>query len=125
ELTAAADMAQLEPEDLIRLGQAAELTGIDGGEILAQAHQLFLSRGESANAARCAFWIAMRLLNMGERIRGGGWLARARRLVDDIPGECVEQGFLLTVDARQMAEAGDLVRALAAYDQARLIGERF
>lgn len=125
ELTAAANVAPLEPEDLIRLGQAAELTGIDGGEILAQAHQLFLSRGDPASAARCAFWMAMRLLNMGERIRGGGWLARARRLVDDIAGECAEQGYLLTIDARQLAQAGEFARALAAYEQAQLIGERF
>src|SRR5207244_10675836 len=81
--------------------------------------------GGAANAARCAFWIATRLLNLGERIRGGGWLARARRLVYDIPSECAEKGYLLTADARQMAQAGDLAHALVAFEQARLIGERF
>jgi len=51
KLTAADNMAPLEPEDLIRLGTAAELSGVGGNEILTRAHQAFLSRGDSAGAA--------------------------------------------------------------------------
>ncbi len=125
ELNAAANTAPLEAEDLVRLGTAAELTGVGGGEILVRAYQAFLSRGDMAMAARCAYWMAMRQLNQGERIRGAGWLARARRLVDDIPSECAEKGFLLAADARQLAEQGDQAGAQAAFEQARLIGEQF
>ena len=38
--------APLEPENLVRLGTPAELTGRGGGEIIVRAHQAFLARGE-------------------------------------------------------------------------------
>ena len=71
----------------------------------ARAHHEFLRRGDAERAARCAFWLAFSLLNQGELARGGGWLARARRLLDDGRRDCVEQGYLLvagggTVDLR-------------------------
>src|SRR5689334_8371733 len=82
--------APLEPEDLVRLGTAAELTGRGGNDVLSRAHQAYLARGDLPGAARCAYWQGMRLFNQGERIRGGGWLARARRLLADVPGDCAE-----------------------------------
>jgi len=38
-----------------------------------------------------AFWLAFHFLNRGDFARGGGWLARARRLLDDGQHDCAEQ----------------------------------
>ena len=65
-----------------------------------------------ARAARCACWLVFVLLNGGEFARAGGWLARARRLLDDGQRDCAEQGHLLVPDALQQAAAGDCAGAL-------------
>lgn len=83
--------APLEPEDLERLA-----TDADSADIFARAHNEFFSRGDRERSARCAFWLAFGLLNTGELARGGGWIARARRLLDDGQHDCVVQGYLLS-----------------------------
>ncbi|HET9556792.1 MAG TPA: DNA-binding response regulator, partial [Actinomycetota bacterium] len=82
-LSAADQAAPLEPDDLELLAAAAFLVGRDdeSAEVWARAHQERLARGETERAARCAFWVAFGLLNRGEQARGGGWVARARRLL--------------------------------------------
>src|SRR6266511_2678777 len=85
-LSAADRETPLEAEDLERLAYAAYLTGkdVDSEDVLTRAHQAFLSRGDSEGAARCAFWIAFGLLNSGDLARGGGWLARAQRVLAEV-----------------------------------------
>ena len=85
----------LEPLDLVDLAQAANLIGkeSEGAEILARAHQGFLSRGEIQPAARCAFWLGFMALINGEQAQAGGWLSRAGRLLEGQP-DCVEKGYL-------------------------------
>ena len=75
----------LEPEDLERLAVAAYLVGRDGdsADVWARAYHECLRLGEAARAARSAFWLGLGLLLRGELARGGGWLARAQRLLDD------------------------------------------
>ena len=75
----------LEPDDLERMATAAYLVGRDAesGDIWARAHQAFLGRGDPARAARCAFWLGYGLLDKGKVARGGGWIARAHRLLGD------------------------------------------
>jgi DNA-binding CsgD family transcriptional regulator len=126
-LSAADRETPLEPEDLERLATAAYLVGRDDdcAEILARAHHEFLSRGSAERAVRCAFWLAFGLLNRGEFARGGGWIARARRLLDDVQHDCVEQGYLLFPVALQSFVEGDAATARATFDQAAKIGERF
>lgn len=117
----------LQPEELEQLATAAYLLAKDAesSDILARAHQLFLSRGNVERAARCAFWLAFELLNRGEHARGRGWAARARRLLDDGQHDCVEQGYLLVPDAIECIEAGELARAAATFARAEQIGDRF
>ena len=75
-----------EVDDLERLASAAYLArparrGLR--EVGARAHQAYAAQGDVARAARCAFWIAFGLLNGGELARGGGWVDRAQRLLDE------------------------------------------
>ncbi len=114
-------------EDLERLATAAYLTGKEdeSGELWARAHHEFLVRGEPTRAARCAFWLAYGLLEKGELARGSGWLARARRLVDECQRECVEQGYLLLPEGLEHIDAGDYQGAGTILGRAAAIGERF
>ena len=124
----AADLeAPLELEDLERLARAADLTGRGDvcSEALARAHHESLRMGETARAVRNAFWLGMSLVNRGEMVRGGGWLARARRLLDESRLDCVEQGYMLVPFARQTLEEGDPAAADAMFEQAGAVAERF
>jgi DNA-binding NarL/FixJ family response regulator len=127
KLSAADRESSLAPEDLERLATAAYLVGRDADceEVLARAHQVWLRLGGAERAARCAFWLAFGLLNRGELARGGGWLARARRLLDDGQLDCVEQGYLLLPVALQRFAEGDAAAAYATFGQAAKIGDRF
>src|SRR4029077_4098247 len=119
--------APLRPEDLERLPMAAYLVGRDAerDETLARAHHEWLRLGGTERAARCAFWLAFGLLNRGELARGGGWLARAQRLLDDGHWDCGEQGYLLIPLAIQCLGQGDAAAAYATSGQAAKIGDRF
>ena len=127
ELSAADREAPLEPEDLERLATAAYLVGRDEDsiEVWERAHHELLSRGGVERAARCAGWLVFVLLNGGEFARGGGWLARARRLLDDGQHDCAERGHLLVPVAFQHAFEGDWPTAFAISGQAAEIGDRF
>jgi len=127
QLSSADHEAPLELEDLERLATAAYLVGRDddSADVWARAHQECLRLGDEARAARCAFWLALGLLLRGELARGGGWLGRARRLLDDAQRDCVEQGFLLVPVALQSLAEGDAATAYATFGQAAKIGDRF
>ncbi len=120
--------APLGPEDLDRLAVAAYLTGDDsaGVDARARAHAGFLERGEPVRAAASAFWLAFSILDQPQqRSQAAGWLARARRLVEDAGVDCVEQGWLLCASAFQQAAAGDPESARVTFAEAAAIGERF
>src|SRR6266536_3253673 len=127
QLSAAGREAPLGLEDLERSAVAAFLVGRDGDSFDAwgRAHQACLHVGDAARAARCAFWLAFGLLNRGEATRGGGWLARARRLLDEARRDCVEKGYLLVPAGIQSFAAGDLAAAHAHFTEAAAMGDRF
>jgi ATP/maltotriose-dependent transcriptional regulator MalT len=127
ELSAADRESALEPEDLERLATATYLVGRDEDSVVVweRAHHELLGRGEVLRAARCAGWLVFVLLNGGEFARAGGWLARARRLLDDGRRDCAEQGHLLLPAAFQRAAEGDWPGAYAIAGQAAEIGDRF
>jgi DNA-binding CsgD family transcriptional regulator len=127
QLSAVDREAPLAPDDLERLATAAYLVGrdADSTDIWTRAHHEFLARGDVERAARCAFWLAWVLLNKGELVRGGGWVARARRLLDDGQRDCVEQGYLLWGVAARSIFEGDSTSACATFARAVEIGERF
>jgi hypothetical protein len=127
KLSAADRETPLAPEDLERLATAAYLVGrdADSDDSWARAHHGWLRLGRAERAVRCAFWLAFGLLDKGELARGGGWLARARRLLDDGHLDCVEQGYLLMPLAVQRLAEGDAATAYVTFDQAAKIGDRF
>ncbi|MEU9854168.1 LuxR C-terminal-related transcriptional regulator [Streptomyces sp. NPDC047974] len=124
---AEADRAEpLGPDDLVRLATAAYLVGRDAesGAATERAHHAYLGLGATAPAVRCAFWAALPLLLRGETARGGGWLARAARLLEDDGLDCVERGYLLFPQGLRLVHK-DPRAAHARFGEAAAIGERF
>jgi DNA-binding NarL/FixJ family response regulator len=123
--------ADIEPglglEDSERLAVAAYLVGRNEESVEAwtRAHLECVELGDVARAARCAFWLAFGLLNRGDLARGGGWIDRAQRLLDDAGLECVERGYLRYPVALRAIFTGDGATAHAAFMEAAEIGARF
>ena len=126
ELSRADGEAPLLPADLELLAKAAQLTGRDAAceELWTRAHHEFRRRGETSRAARCAIWLGLVLTDRNEAARGGGWIARARRMLAT-SADCVEQGYLLLPEALQYFAKGDYPGAYFAFERAAQIGERF
>ena len=117
----------LPPEDLEHSAIAAHLIGweADRDERLARAHQSFLNAGDVESAARCAFWLGFCLTTAGEVARGGGWLARAKRLLDDAGMDSALRGYLLLPDGYRALYGRDVPKALTMFAEAGAIGRRF
>jgi DNA-binding CsgD family transcriptional regulator len=117
----------LDLEDLERLAVAAYLVGRaeDSVDAWTRAHHECLRLGNVARAGRCAFWAAFELLNNGDLARGGGWIDRARRFLDDADLDCVEHGYLLYAVGLRAIFEGDGARAHSAFTTAVDIGDRF
>lgn len=115
------------PDDLERLATTAYLLGRheESAEAWARAHQLSLDQDDAEGAARCAFWLGFQLLLGGERARGGGWIARARRLLEEAGRDCVERGFLQLPRGLRSLGEGDAEAAYAAFADAEETGRRF
>jgi DNA-binding CsgD family transcriptional regulator len=127
-LAAAERSNALPPDDLERLATAAFLIGCEaeGLEALTRAHHDFMSHGDVESGARCAARVGSRLFWTGEAARAAGWLARARRVLDDAGcDESVVHGYLLMPSAVRSAMEGDTDTALSAFQRALAIGERF
>ncbi len=118
---------RLEPEDLECLAVAAYVVGEDGecDRAWERAHRGWLQRGERARAVQCGFWLGMHLRQRGEDALGGGWLARAGRLLADQELDCVEHGYLHLPLAIQALRRGDLAVAATSFTHASEIGARF
>ena len=127
QLTQADDDGGLSGPDLERLAVATALTGRapTAVEILTRAHKRFLDDGDVISAARCAGWIGMHLMLLGERATSGGWFARAQRLVQEAPTPCSVEGFLLIPAGLGAMYGGDPGNAAAMFGRAEQIGEEF
>lgn len=93
--------------------------------VLSRAYQAHLDAGDSSRAARCAFWLGLRLLFRDETGRATGWFARARRLLECQEQPCVEDGYLLLPAVEQELNAGNCAAAYAIAADAAKIGDRF
>ena len=126
-LTAADARDLLTAGDLDRLGTAAHLIGRPdaAADAWQRAYGGFLGDGQDARAARCAFWLALTLLQRGEHARAGGWLARAHSVLDAAGLECAERGYLRLPVALQALSSGDASAAHAEFEQILEIAEEF
>lgn len=125
---AAADAEQpLAVEDVERLAAAAYLLRRheDSVDAWVRAHQEHLRRADPARAARCAFWLWFGHMNRGEMAQAGGWIGRARTIVDECRLDCVEQGYVRLPDALGAMFAGDPGTACPRLDEIVGIAERF
>jgi DNA-binding CsgD family transcriptional regulator len=117
----------LEPVDLERLATAAYLTGHDEASIAAwgRAHQTWLAQGDPGRAVRSAFWLGFGLVQRGDVAQGGGWLARAERLVEEHELDTVERGYLLVPGGLMALGAGEIELAGERFGEAERLGRRF
>jgi ATP/maltotriose-dependent transcriptional regulator MalT len=122
-----ADAAGLAGEDLELLATSAYLIGRDEEylRVLGRGYDVYLGRDETIGAARCAFWLGLRLFFRGEMGQANGWFARAQRLLDRLGHDCVERGHLLLPVAQQHLFAGDCETAFEVAARAIEVGERF
>jgi ATP/maltotriose-dependent transcriptional regulator MalT len=125
-LSIAEQAGRLGGDDLELLAMSAYLTGRDDDYLaaLGRTFDVHAECGESLRAARCAFWLGLRLMFRGEMGRASGWLARAQRLVEGEDDSCAERGYLLVPVAEQLLDAGDSEAAYATAGRAAEIGER-
>ena len=118
-----------DPEDLERLALCAQLTGREdlADAAWARAYDGFCDLGEVRSAARCAFWLGLVLIaGRGAEARGGAWIARARRLLDERgPRECPEWGYVLLPGALRALDGDDPGVAYVAFEEAVAVGRRF
>lgn len=127
QLSAADHERGLAVEELEQLALSAYMLGRDDECAAAwmRAHQEYLRRGEIPQAARCAFWQACGPLFRGELAPAMGWIARGRRVLEAVPEDCVEQGWLLVLTALPILFGGDTESAYPHFVRAGEIAERF
>jgi len=105
---------------LFLVGRAQE--GVDA---LTHAHEAFLGVDDVAGATRCAAWLGMHLMDLGDRARSAGWFARAQRLVEADPATGPGQGFLLIPEGLGALYAGEGARASDVFARAAEFARRF
>lgn len=126
-LVSADSETSLDAEDLELLAKAAYLIGKESGctDTWARAHQKFLDQANTKRAANSAFWTGMLLFFRGEHAQGGGWMARARRLIDEYRQDSAESGLLLIPEGLQFLRKGEAESAQELFSKAAEIGKRF
>ena len=118
----------LAPDDLERLAAAAFLSGRDedSEQLWTRAYRELVACGEIERAVRCAFWQAMMLFERGQSAPGSGWIARARRLLDDHQRDCGRTRLPVAAERHQQRHRrGSCSGASAIFEQAAAIGDRF
>ncbi|MDX1658399.1 MAG: LuxR C-terminal-related transcriptional regulator [Nitriliruptorales bacterium] len=120
------DGATLTPHDLAHLSDAAWWLGevdecLRWGEA---AYRGQLDLDQRSAAAMTALGMAVSLLLRGDEALGSGWLARAQRLLDDLP-DGPEHGYArYLVEVEGGLDGDDIDAVAAAARDVRAIGER-
>ena len=117
----------LGPEDSMALATSAYLLGNvdDAVRALQAGYQDRIRYGDSRGAVRFAFWLGLVLNLRGEMAVGGGWVARAQRLLESEAEDVVERGYLLIHEFFQHLDRGDFARADATAACVVETGRRF
>jgi DNA-binding NarL/FixJ family response regulator len=127
ELTAADRDSGLPAEDVERLAIAAHLigNGDESVDLLARAHQEYLKKGGIAEAAWCAAWAGMRLMNAGSVAQSSGWFARAERLFSSHGVRCRAEGLILVARALGALYGGDAETARQTFEEVAVVADTF
>ncbi|HEY7134445.1 MAG TPA: LuxR C-terminal-related transcriptional regulator [Acidimicrobiia bacterium] len=117
----------LAPPDLELAARAADLAGHDAAAVgfWTRAVHACERDGDAEQAAHCAFWLGMLLMQRGELAPAAGWWARAGRLLEEGRIESVVTGYLLIPDALQGLWAGDASSAHPRFVEVLRAAERF
>jgi ATP/maltotriose-dependent transcriptional regulator MalT len=123
-LRGAGDLA---PEDTMALATSAYLLGnVDEAvRALQGGYQDRIRNGDSLGAVRFASWLGLLLNVRGESAVGGGWVARAQRLLESETEDVVERGYLLAHEFFQHLGRGDFARAAETAARVVETGRRF
>lgn len=113
--------------DFADLATAAFLLGRhnDCIQALQRAYQAHLDAGDQPAAVRSAFWLAMALMDRGERAVAGGWISRAERLLEGFEQDTVEHGYVLFFRMLGHILGGDPVAGLDEAVTLTSYGRRF
>jgi ATP/maltotriose-dependent transcriptional regulator MalT len=117
----------LKAEDALALATAAYLLGdVDEAiRALQGGYQDMINNGDDLGAVRFAFWLALILNVRGETVIGGGWVARAKRLLETQPDDLAERGYLLIHDFYAYLNRGDFGGATETAAKVVDAGRRF
>ncbi len=117
----------LPPQDIELAASVAMLLGLNAQSIeyLVRAHDEFLTVGDTDSAARCAAWLVMFLMDMGEAARGNGWLSRAKHLLEGMPGPGAAEGYLLIPAALGLLRSGAPEAGQGLFAKALELGTSF
>ncbi len=113
--------------DFADLATAAFLVGRhnDCIQALQRAHQAHLDAGNRPAAVRCAFWLAMTLMDRRELAVASGWISRADRLLETLEEDTVEHGYILFFRMLRHVLDGDPVTGLDEATSLTSYGRRF
>jgi hypothetical protein len=117
----------LDLDDVERLAAASYLSGRgpESVELWTRAHEAYLARGDAEQAAHCAVFVAYELWASGEYAQFGGWVGRAKKVLDIAGLNCAERGYICIAEAMQLMDSGDGATAHARFTQAAGYAERF
>jgi class 3 adenylate cyclase len=127
ELLRAADEAgALGPEDLLLLGEAAMWVGQMDLVVayFERAYRGYLQEGRTLRAAFVATWIAHIQKNNLQLSVAGGWMSRAKRLLD-LEDEAAEHGYWALQKSLDELNDGNFAEALQLAKKAEELGRRF
>jgi ATP/maltotriose-dependent transcriptional regulator MalT len=126
-LTKADAEDELGVADLERLATAEHMLGrLDETRTAwERAHLAALRSGEVTRAVRSAFQLVSGFAARDEWAQAGGWLARATRLLEQVPADCPEQALPLVPAALQARGSGDYATARRIFEQIESIARRF
>jgi class 3 adenylate cyclase len=125
-LRRADDAGELEPEDLLMLGEAAMWVGqmdLVAG-YFERAYRGYLAEGQTLRAAFVATWIAHNQKNNLQMAVAGGWMSRAKRLLD-LEDEAAEHGYWALQKSLDELNDGNFAEALQLAKKAEELGRRF
>jgi DNA-binding NarL/FixJ family response regulator len=117
----------LGPDDLDRLATAAYLVSDRDTAVLAfeRSFHLHHDAGEVLPAVRDAHWIAYVYNAYGSHAIGGGWVAKAQRLLETQPEDVVERGYVLIHEMMRHIYTGGFAQAIELADHICAIAHRW